>query len=125
MHLISLVCTCFISFAIFYVLEYNNIKVLESQDLQDVISPNVKAWKKIDCKDGKTFLNSKFKFAHFWVIMNNEPCMGVLTNKTLKFRILKYNPSFKSIGNIVIYVNEKCFSSISNVFYSFVIDSRV
>jgi hypothetical protein len=57
--------------------------------------------------------------------MNNEPCMGVLTNKTLKFTISKYSPSIKSIGNIATYVNEKCFSSISNVFYMFVIDSRV
>jgi hypothetical protein len=57
--------------------------------------------------------------------MNNEPCMGVLINKTLKFTISKYSPSIKSIGNIATYVNEKCFSSISNVFYMFVIDSRV
>jgi hypothetical protein len=86
----------------FLFLEYNNNKILESQDLQDVISPNVKVRKKNDYKDGKIFQ----KFAHFWVIMNNEPCMGVLINKTLNFTILKYNPSIKSIKNIVTYVNE-------------------
>jgi hypothetical protein len=100
MHSISFVCTCFILFAIFYVLEYNNNKILKGRDLQDVISPNVKAWKKIDYKNGKIFQ----KFAHFLVIMNNEPCIPI--NKIPKFTISNYNPSIKSIRNIVTYVNE-------------------
>ncbi len=75
---------------------------MKSQDLQDVISPNVKAHKNFDYKDIKIFQ----KFAQFWVIMNNEPCVGILINKILKFTILNYNPYIKSIRNIVTYVNE-------------------